>query len=70
VYPIALWEADAVRRFVAQAPGPVNILALPKAPSIAQLAELGVARVSYGTLLHRDAMTQFGRALGTLVPGA
>jgi 2-methylisocitrate lyase-like PEP mutase family enzyme len=31
-----------------------------------KLSELGVARISYGGLLHRDAMEQFGRLLGSL----
>jgi 2-methylisocitrate lyase-like PEP mutase family enzyme len=60
VFPIALWEADAIAAFTSEAPGPVNILGLPNAPSPAELAELGVARVSYGMLLHRRAMERFG----------
>jgi 2-methylisocitrate lyase-like PEP mutase family enzyme len=45
---------------------PVNILALPQAPSTARLAELGVARVSYGSLVHRRAMEELGAFLATL----
>jgi 2-methylisocitrate lyase-like PEP mutase family enzyme len=41
-------------------------LALPHAPSLDELAELGVARVSYGSLLFRDAMKQFGSSLASL----
>ena len=37
VYPIALWQADALRAFVAGAPGPVNALAIPRAPSPVEL---------------------------------
>jgi 2-methylisocitrate lyase-like PEP mutase family enzyme len=66
VFPILLWEADALRTFISEASGPVNVLALPLAPGLNELAELGVARVSYGTLLHRQAMEQFGEALGLL----
>jgi 2-methylisocitrate lyase-like PEP mutase family enzyme len=66
VFPIALWQHDALAAFMAQAPGPVNVLAHPQAPSPAELAELGVARVSYGSLLHRDAMERFDRALAPL----
>jgi 2-methylisocitrate lyase-like PEP mutase family enzyme len=36
--------------------GPINVLLTPKAPPIARLAELGVARVSLGPFLHRHAM--------------
>jgi 2-methylisocitrate lyase-like PEP mutase family enzyme len=69
VFPIVLWEADALKSFISDAPGPVNVLQIPPAPSQAELAELGVARISYGGLLHRDAMEQFGRLLESL-PGA
>lgn len=66
VFPILLWEPDALRTFTSEAPGPVNILAIPAAPSLAELAELGVARVSYGSLLHRDLMGQFSDSLASL----
>jgi 2-methylisocitrate lyase-like PEP mutase family enzyme len=70
VFPIALWEVDAVREFVAGAPGPVNILKTPRAPAIGALAELGVARISYGSLVHRDVMDQFTRVLGSIASQA
>jgi 2-methylisocitrate lyase-like PEP mutase family enzyme len=63
VYPIALREAAAVGAFVSEAGGAVNILALPQAPSVAELADLGVARISYGSLLYRNTMEQFAGAL-------
>jgi 2-methylisocitrate lyase-like PEP mutase family enzyme len=66
VFPIGLWEAGALRSLIAEAAGPVNALGLPRAPSLPELAGLGVARVSYGTLLHRGAMEEFGRVLGWL----
>jgi 2-methylisocitrate lyase-like PEP mutase family enzyme len=66
VYPIALWEADALRRFTSEFRGPVNITRLPQAPSLAELAELGVARVSWATLLYRDAMARFADQLASL----
>ncbi len=66
VFPILLREDDALRAFTSGASGPVNVLALPVAPSLNELAELGVARVSYGTLLHHQAMERFGEALGSL----
>jgi 2-methylisocitrate lyase-like PEP mutase family enzyme len=69
VFPFVLWEPDALQSFISEAPGPVNVLQIPPAPSHAELAELGVARISYGGLLHRDAMEQFGRLLESL-PGA
>jgi 2-methylisocitrate lyase-like PEP mutase family enzyme len=69
VFPIALWERDALAAFVSQAPGPVNVLRIPPAPPHTELAELGVARVSYGGLLHHEAIEQFSRLLES-VPAA
>ena len=54
VYPIFLHEDEAIDTFVRAVRGPVNILAMG-APPIPRLAELGVARVSYGALLQRRA---------------
>ena len=66
VFPILLWEPDALESFISDAPGPVNVLQFPLAPSRAELAELGVARISYGGLLHQNAMELFGRLLESL----
>jgi len=66
VYPIALWEADALRRFTTEVHGPVNVLRLPQTPSLAELAALGVARVSWASLLHRHAMARFEDDLASL----
>ena len=66
VYPIALWAPDALRRFCSDAHGPVNALRLPQAPPLAELAALGVARVSWGVLLHREAMGRFEAQLASL----
>jgi 2-methylisocitrate lyase-like PEP mutase family enzyme len=66
VYPIALWEAEPLRGFMSDAGGPVNITRLPPAPSLAELTALGVARVSWATLLYRDAMARFADQLVSL----
>jgi 2-methylisocitrate lyase-like PEP mutase family enzyme len=66
VYPITLWEADALRRFISEVGGAVNVVRLPQAPSLAELGELGVARVSWGHLLYRGAMARFQEELATL----
>jgi 2-methylisocitrate lyase-like PEP mutase family enzyme len=66
VFPITLWEPDALRHFMSDARGPVNIVRLPQAPSLAELAALGVARVSWGLLLHGDAMARFENQLASL----
>jgi len=44
----------------------VNIVRVPQAPSLAELAELGVARVSWGLVLYRDAMARFEEQLASL----
>src|ERR671914_796441 len=66
VYPIALWETDALRRFISEIRGPVNVVRLPQAPSLAELAALGVARVSWGVLLFGAAMGRFEEQLASL----
>jgi 2-methylisocitrate lyase-like PEP mutase family enzyme len=66
VYPIGLWEADALDHFMAEVRGPVSVIRLPLGASLAALAELGVARVSWATLLYRDAMARFAEQLGSL----
>jgi 2-methylisocitrate lyase-like PEP mutase family enzyme len=66
VYPITLCNADAIRRFVDGAGGPVNIVRLPDAPSLTELAEMGVARVSWGILLYLEANARFAERLASL----
>jgi 2-methylisocitrate lyase-like PEP mutase family enzyme len=66
VFPIILWEGDALSRFSSDVRGPVNVVRLPQAPSLAELAELGVARVSWGILLHGAAMGRFQEQLASL----
>jgi 2-methylisocitrate lyase-like PEP mutase family enzyme len=67
VYPIALWEPDALRRFTAEVGGPVNAMRMPQAPSsLADLAEMGIARVSWAAFLYREAMGRFAEQLASL----
>lgn len=66
VYPIGLWEEAQVSTFVAEAGGPANVLAVPKAPPLPELAALGVARISWGGLLHRRTLEQFRSTLDQL----
>jgi 2-methylisocitrate lyase-like PEP mutase family enzyme len=55
VYPIFCDDEEAIRAYVATA-GVVNVHARPSAPPLARLAELGVARVSFGASLFRAAL--------------
>jgi 2-methylisocitrate lyase-like PEP mutase family enzyme len=66
VYPIALWETDALRSVISDVRGPVNVLRVPQAPSLAELAALGVARVSWGPILYREAMARVADRLASL----
>jgi 2-methylisocitrate lyase-like PEP mutase family enzyme len=66
VYPIFLREADAIAAFVSEVAGPVNILATENAPAVADLAAMGVARISYGSLLHTRVMAELERMLASL----
>jgi 2-methylisocitrate lyase-like PEP mutase family enzyme len=70
VYPIGLSEPEALRTFTAEARVPVNALAMTRGPSLAELAQLGLARVSYGSLLHRELMKRFGEILDSIAKQA
>ena len=54
VYPI-LAPADDLARLVREIAGPVNAMQHAGGPSLAELAALGVARISFGGGLHRQA---------------
>jgi 2-methylisocitrate lyase-like PEP mutase family enzyme len=66
VYPIALWETDPLRDFVSEVHRPVNVTRMPEGPTPEELAALGVARVSWGLFLYRDAMARFSEQLASL----
>ena len=66
VYPIALSETDALRAFMSEVSAPVNVARLPQAPSLDELAALGVARVSWAVFLYRGAMAYFEGQLALL----
>jgi 2-methylisocitrate lyase-like PEP mutase family enzyme len=66
VYPIVLSETNALRHFLSEVRGPVNAARMPEGPAPAELAALGVARVSWGLFLFWDAMARFSEQLATL----
>ena len=68
VYPILLWDAEPLRQFMSEVPGPVNIVRIEQAPSVAELAALGVARVSWGPLLYWGTMAHFQQQLASIQP--
>lgn len=61
VYPFGPLDEETTAALVAAAGGrPVNVLALPGSPTTSRLAELGVARISYGPQLHTAALRHLG----------
>ena len=63
LYAPGLTDAADIAAVVAAVDAPVNVLALPGAPTVAELGELGVRRVSTGSLLA-------SAAYGALLAGA
>jgi 2-methylisocitrate lyase-like PEP mutase family enzyme len=55
LYAPGLTDADQIAAVVAAVEAPVNVLALPAAPTIRELERLGVRRASTGSLLARTA---------------
>jgi 2-methylisocitrate lyase-like PEP mutase family enzyme len=66
VYPILLWERDALGRFVSEHPGAINAVRVPRSSSVRELAELGVARVSWGGQLAHGSTEWLRNTLGSL----
>jgi 2-methylisocitrate lyase-like PEP mutase family enzyme len=66
VYPIVLWEPEALRRFMAGVDGPVNVTRVPQMTSLDALAAAGVARVSWALFLFRQTMGYFEEQLASL----
>jgi 2-methylisocitrate lyase-like PEP mutase family enzyme len=66
VFPIGLWETDALSAFMAEIQAPVNLVRVPQAPSLSELAEFGVARVSWGPFLYWQAMGRFSEQIASL----
>ena len=68
VYPIKLSERDDLHAFVAGVDAPVNVLVRPGSPSLGELRELGVARVSFGPGLQLVALSALERFLAGIGP--
>ncbi|HUI43766.1 MAG TPA: isocitrate lyase/phosphoenolpyruvate mutase family protein [Terriglobia bacterium] len=56
-----VYDAETIGRLVQAAPGPLNVLANPAAPPLAELERLGVRRVSFGSWPARAALGLFSR---------
>lgn len=68
VYPI-LAPADALPALVEGIEGPVNVLYHPEGPGLAELAALGVARVTFGPGLQRRLTAELRRIAAALRAG-
>ena len=56
VFPIGLRERETIARLVREIGCPMNVMAGPGAPTIAELEQLGVRRVTFGTGLMRATL--------------
>ena len=66
VYPIALWEPDALGRFMSDVRGPVNVTRVPQVSSLDSLVSRGVSRVSWALYLYFSSMAHFEDQLRSL----
>ncbi len=66
VYPIALWEPGALSEFMAGVAGTVNVTRVPQMTSLQEVADAGVARVSWALFLFRQTMGFFEEQLASL----
>jgi 2-methylisocitrate lyase-like PEP mutase family enzyme len=66
VYPIALWEPEALTRYLADVDGAVNVTKVPPSRPLDELAAMGVARVSWAVFLFAEAMGHLSERLASL----
>ncbi len=63
-------DIDLIKKLCEKSPLPVNIIAIPGAPSNQELAEAGVARISYGPIPYLEMIewlkTNAKDALGSI----
>ncbi|KAB8174252.1 isocitrate lyase/PEP mutase family protein [Microbispora catharanthi] len=68
VYPIGVGDERAIATLVAEVPGPINGNTRPGVLDLTKLGELGVARVSYGPRLYREALAALKSSVEELAP--
>jgi 2-methylisocitrate lyase-like PEP mutase family enzyme len=69
VFPILAAEPEHIRVLVNGVDAPVNIMCRPGAPTPAELAALGVARVSFGSGLRGVLLAHHRRLLDQIASG-
>jgi 2-methylisocitrate lyase-like PEP mutase family enzyme len=63
-----LTTPDQIRRIAAESPVPVNVMVMEGAPSNDELAQLDVARISYGPIPYVETMGALRAKAGKLFP--
>jgi 2-methylisocitrate lyase-like PEP mutase family enzyme len=63
VFPILATDPTAIAALVEPAGGVLNALFTPRTPSLAELASLGVARISFGSGLYQATSVHYGHLL-------
>ena len=58
IFYLFLHSAEIIGRIAKEVKAPISILAGPQSPSVSQLQDLGVARVSYGSGFLKAALTR------------
>ena len=61
LFPIGVSDANSIAQLVQAVQGPINILSVHATPSIPALAQLGVARISFGSGPMRAALGRLQR---------
>ena len=56
IFYLSLHSADVIGRVAKEVKAPISILAGPQSPSVGELQDLGVARVSYGSAFLKAAI--------------
>lgn len=69
VFPIMLAADADIAAYVREVPGPVNVMATHATPRLRRLAELGVARVTFGSGFHRIAVEAVSAAAKRVAAG-
>jgi 2-methylisocitrate lyase-like PEP mutase family enzyme len=61
IFYLGVSDRDTIATLVKEVAAPVSIFAVADTPSVAELQELGVARVSYGSAFQRVALAALKR---------
>ena len=69
IFPITIREPAALAEFTARIAAPVNAFGVPGGPTVTELAQLGVARVSFGPGPQGAAMAALRRVGHALLAG-